>query len=110
MLDNLKRQFQSQGLQFDPSTLNSEHYKNVSRLQAERDIRTKLVLEKIGQIEGIALDSDEEEQVFIEIAAAYRMDLKKFKSEFEDSALVENARGKKLETRCSSSLRTKPYS
>ncbi len=97
MLDNLKRQFQSQGLQFDPSTLNSEHYKNVSRLQAERDIRTKLVLEKIGQIEGIALDSDEEEQVFIEIAAAYRMDLKKFKSEFEDSALVENARGKKLE-------------
>jgi trigger factor len=97
MLDTLKRQFESQGLQFDAANLHSEHYRSVSRLQAEHDIRTSLVLEKIAQVEGIALDPDEEEQVFIDIAAAYRMDLKKFKSEFADSAVVENAKAKKLE-------------
>ncbi len=97
MLDNLKHQFESQGLQFDAATLNSEQYKTVSRLQAEKDIRTRLVLEKIAQVEEIVLDPDEEEQVFVDIAAAYRMDVNKFKSEFGESAAVEKAKEKKLE-------------
>jgi trigger factor len=97
MLSNLKRQFEGQGLQFDPGALDSDHYKNMSRIQAENEIRTRLVLEKIAGIEAIALDPDEEEQVYKDIAASYRMDVKKFKNQYGDSALVEKEKEKKLE-------------
>jgi trigger factor len=97
MLNNLKRQFTDQGLQFDAGTLDSENYKTMSRLQAEKDIRTRLVLEKIAKAESIALDPDEEEEVFRDIAASYRMDVKKFKSQYGDSALVEKEQERKLE-------------
>jgi trigger factor len=97
MINNLKRQFESQGLQFDTATLDSEHYKNISRLQAEKDIRARLVLDKIAEAEGIALDPEEVEEVFRDIAASYRMDVKKFKSQFGDSALMEKEQEKKLE-------------
>jgi trigger factor len=97
MLNNLKHQFETQGLQFDADAMNSEHYKTISRLQAEKDIRTKLVLDKIAEAEAIALDPDEEEQVYADIANAYRMDLKKVKSQYGDSAIVEKEKEKKLE-------------
>jgi len=97
MLNNLKRQFEVQGLHFDPEGLDSEHYKKISRLQAEKDIRTKLVLEKIAKAEAIELDSEDEEDVYRDIAASYRMDVKKFKNQYGDSALVESEKEKKLE-------------
>lgn len=96
LLANIRRQFEAQGLRFD-SEPDSEHYKEMSRVQAEKDIRTRLVLEKIAEAEGIALDSEEEEQVFKDAATKYRMDVKKFKSEFGDSVIVEKDREKKLE-------------
>ncbi len=96
MLQNLKRQFESQGLQFDADTLNSPEYRTGSRLQAEKDIRTKLVLDKIAEAEAIALDSEEEEQVFRDLAAAVRMDPEKLKTEYGDSAMVEKERERKL--------------
>ncbi len=97
MLNNLKRQFEGQGLQFDTATLDSEHYRDISRLQAEKDIRTRLVLDKIAETEGIALDDEDREEVYKDIAASYRMDVKKFKSQFGDSAFVEKEQEKKLE-------------
>ena len=97
MLQNLKHQFESQGLQFDTGTLDSPEYRTGSKLQAEKDIRAKLVLDKIAEIEGIVLDAEEEEQIFRDIAAAYRMDPVKVKSEFGDSAIVEKERERKLE-------------
>ncbi len=97
MLQNLKHQFESQGLQFDTDTLNSPEYRTGSKLQAEKDIRTKLVLDKIAETEGIVLDPEDEEQVFRDIAAAYRMDPAKVKSEYGESAIVEKERERKLE-------------
>jgi trigger factor len=97
VLQNLKLQFESQGLKFDADTLNMSEYKTGSRLQAERDIRTRLVIDRVAEAEAISLDSEEEEQVFRDIAAAYRMDLAKVESEYRDSAIVEREKESKLQ-------------
>ncbi len=96
ILQNLKHQFESQGLKFDADTLNTNEYRTGSRLQAENDIRTGLVIAKIAEAEAISLDSEDEEQVLSDIAAAYRMDLAKVRSEYQDSAIVERAKERKL--------------
>ena len=97
ILQNLKHQFESQGLKFDADALNKSEYKTGSRLQAERDIRIRLVIDRMAEAEAISLDSEEEEQVFKDIAAAYRMDLAKVESEYRDSAVVERERERKLQ-------------
>ncbi|MFZ0931700.1 MAG: trigger factor [Syntrophobacteraceae bacterium] len=96
ILQNLKHQFESQGLKFDADALHTDEYKTGSRLQAERDIRTRLVLDKIAEAEAISLDLEEEEQVFRDIAAAYRIDLAKVQSEYSESAIVEQEKERKL--------------
>ncbi len=96
IIENLRHQFESQGLKFDPETLNASEYKTGSRLQAERDIRTRLVLDRIAETEAVSLDAEEEEQVLRDIAAAYRIDLAKVRSEYGESAIVEQERERKL--------------
>ena len=96
ILHNLKHQFESQGLKFDADALNTSEYKTGSRLQAERDIRTRLVLDRIAEAEAISLDSEEEEQVFRDIAAAYRIDMAKVRSEYGESAIVEQEKERKF--------------
>ena len=97
ILQNLKQQFKSQRLKFDADTLNTSEYKTGSRLQAEQDIRTGLVIGRIAEAEAISLDSEDEQQVFRDIAAAYRIDLAKVESEYRDSAIVERAKEGKLQ-------------
>ncbi len=99
ILQNLKHQFEHQGLKFDPDALNAAEYRTGTRLQAEKDIRTRLVLERIAEAEAISLDAEEEEQVFRDIADAYRMDLVKFKIEYGDSAIVEQEKERKLQVK-----------
>ncbi len=53
MLENLKHQFEGQGLQFDTATFDAPEYKTGTMLQAEKNIRTRLVLEKIAEAEAI---------------------------------------------------------
>jgi len=96
ILHNLRHQFESQGLKFDADALNTSEYKTGSRLQAERDIRTRLVLDKIAEAEAISLDPEEEEQVFRDIAAAYRIDPAKVRSEYGESAIVEQEKERKF--------------
>jgi trigger factor len=97
VLQNLKAQFEGQGLQFDMEVFSKDEYKTGARLQAAKDIRTRLVLEKIAEAEAISLDAEEEEQVFRDIAAAYRMDPVKVKTEYAESAIVEQERERKLQ-------------
>ena len=97
ILQNLKHQFESQGLKFDADTLNTSEYKTGSRIQAENDIRTGLVIGRIAEAEDISLDSEDEEQVLRDIAAAYRIDLAKVENEYRDSAIVDRAKERKLQ-------------
>ena len=99
ILQNLKRQFESQGLKFDTASLDKDEYRVGTRLQAERDIRTRLVLEKIAEAEAISLDAEEEEEVFRAIAAAYRMDPVKVRTEYADSSIVEQEKERSLQNK-----------
>lgn len=97
ILHNLKHQFESQGLRFEESVHNAPEYRAGAKVQAEREMRTRLVLEKIAEAEGISLDAEEEEQVFRDLAAALRMDPVKVKMEYGESAVVEQEKDRKLQ-------------
>jgi len=97
ILQNLKMQFDSQGLNIDTDAFNKAEYKTGTRLQAQIAIRTRLVLEKIAEAEAISLDAQEEEQVFRDIAAAFRMDPDKVRKDYADSAIVEKEKDGKLQ-------------
>lgn len=97
MVQNLRYQFESQGLQLDFDKLNAPEYRTGYRLQAERNIRSRLVLEKIAEVEKVELDFEESESIFKDIALSYRVDPERVKREFGDSALVEQAKERKLQ-------------
>ncbi|MCE5335924.1 MAG: trigger factor [Desulfobacteraceae bacterium] len=97
MVQNLKHQFESQGLNFDTERLNAPEYKTGYRMQAERDIRTRLILDKIAQSEGLSLDFAESEELYRDIGKSYGMDPEKIKAEFEGSAMIEQLKERKLE-------------
>ncbi|SPF45773.1 Trigger factor [Syntrophobacter sp. SbD1] len=96
ILQNLKHQFEAQGLKIGTDAFDAPEYKTGTMLQAEKDIRTRLVLEKIAEAEAITLDAEEEEQVFRDIAAAFRIDLVKVKMEYGESAIVEQEKERKI--------------
>ena len=97
ILQNLRYQFESQGLNFDVNAFDKEEYRTGTRLQAEREVRTRIVLGKIAEAEAITLDADEEEQIFSDIAAIYRVDPEKVKREFSESAIVEREKERRIE-------------
>jgi trigger factor len=97
ILQNLRHQFESQGLKFDADAMHTSEYKMGARLQAEKDIRIGLVIARVAEAEAISLDPEDEEQVFKDIAAAYRIDLAKVESEYRDSAIVEREKERKLQ-------------
>jgi trigger factor len=99
MVDNLKYQFESQGIQFDSARFNTPEFRTGYRLQAEKNIRSRLVLARIAEIEQVQVTQEDDEAIYNEIARAYRMDPQKVKREYSDSALVEQARERKLEDR-----------
>jgi trigger factor len=59
MVENLKYQFESQGLSFDTARFNSPEFRTGYRAQAERSVRTQAVLDRIADAEQVSL-SDEE--------------------------------------------------
>lgn len=97
MAENLKYQFESQGLQFDPARFETPEFRAGYRDTAEKNIRTRLLLNRIAEVEQIQTTEEDDEEIFREIAMAYRMDPAKVKREFADSALVEQAKNRKLE-------------
>jgi trigger factor len=97
MVDNLKYQFESQGIQFDAARFNTPEFRTGYRLQAEKNIRARLVLARIAEAEQLQLSDEDKEEIFQEIAKAYRIDFEKVKREYADSALVEQAGERRLE-------------
>lgn len=97
MVENLKYQFESQGIQFDAARFNTPEFRTGYRLQAEKNIRGRLVLARIAEAEQLQLSDEDKEEIYQEIAKAYRIDPDKVKREYADSALVEQAEERKLE-------------
>jgi trigger factor len=97
MVENLKYQFQSQGIQFDAARFDTPEFRTGYRPQAEKNIRSRLVLSRIVEAENIQLAPEDEQAIYIDIARTYRMDPDKVRREYADSPLVEQARERKLE-------------
>ena len=97
ILQNLKMRLESQGINLSADVFDKDEYRAGTRLQAAIDIRTRLLLEKIAEIENISLDAEEEEQVFRDVAAAYRLDPIKVKMEYADGVIVEQEKDRKLQ-------------
>ncbi|MDR3568474.1 MAG: trigger factor [Syntrophobacteraceae bacterium] len=97
ILQNLKLQFESQGLKFDVDAFNKAEYKTGTMLQAETEIRTRIVMGKIADAEAVSLSAEEEEQVLKDIASMYRLDLEKVKREFSESEIVEREKERRIQ-------------
>ena len=83
MLDDFSRRMQSQGLtmeqyfQFTGMTL--EKMQEEMKPQALKRIQTRLVLEKIAEVENIQPTDEEVEEEFKKMADAYKMEVEKIK-------------------------------
>ncbi|MFZ2447214.1 MAG: trigger factor [Syntrophobacteraceae bacterium] len=97
MAENLKLQFERQGMRFDAAHFDSPEFRSGYRLQAEKNIRSRLVLDRIAAAEQVSLSDEETEEIYREIARAYGMDPQKVKREYADSVIMEQSRERKLE-------------
>lgn len=97
MADNLRYQFERQGLQFDPARFNSPDFRASYKPQADKNVRIRLILEEIAEVEQISLTDEEKEEIYREIGRASGMDAEKVKREYEDSPIVEHSRDRKIE-------------
>ncbi len=99
MVDNLKYQFERQGLAFDTARFNAPEYRTGYRAQAEKNIRARLVLAKIAEAEQISLTDEDNDEIFRDIGRSFGMSPEKVKREYEDSAIVDQSRERKLESK-----------
>ncbi|MEN6441275.1 MAG: trigger factor [Syntrophobacter sp.] len=99
MVDNLKYQFERQGLAFDAARFNAPEYRTGYRAQAEKNIRARLVLARIAEAEQINLTDEDNDEIFRDIGRSFGMPPEKVKREYEDSAIVDQSRERKLESK-----------
>ena len=85
---DLKTYFKYTGLDLD--TLRAQ-----MRPQAEKQVKTRLTLEKIAEIEGIVATEEEIEAEYTRLAEAYGMEADKVKEAIEADALAEDIKVKK---------------
>ena len=93
MIDDFARRMQSQGLtmdqymQFTGTTLAS--LQEQMKPQALKRIQTRLVLEKIAEVENIQPTDEEVEEEFKKMADAYKMEVEKIKELLGDRELEQ---------------------
>ena len=93
MLDDFSRRMQSQGLtmeqyfQFTGMTL--DKMQEEMKPQALKRIQTRLVLEKIAEVENIQPTEEEVEEEFKKMADAYKMEVEKIKELLGDRELEQ---------------------
>ena len=93
MVDDFSRRMQSQGLtmeqyfQFTGMTL--EKMQEEMKPQALKRIQTRLVLEKIAEVENIQPTDEEVEEEFKKMADAYKMEVEKIKELLGDRELEQ---------------------
>lgn len=86
---------QSQGLNLDTylqyTGMDHEAFRNGFREQAEKQVKIRLALEKIAELENIVPTAEEVEAEFAKMAEQYKMDVEKVKSLIEEKEPVEGS-------------------
>ena len=83
MIRDFEYRLQSQGLNLDMylqySGLDRDSFRKTFEAQAQRQVKVRLALEKIVEVEGIAPTDEEVEAEYARLADAYKMDVEKLK-------------------------------
>lgn len=85
---------QSQGMDIDTylqyTGLDAEGLKNQFRPQAERQVKLRLALEKIAELENIAPTAEDLEEKYKELSKQYKMDIEKIKATVSEKDLIKD--------------------
>ena len=89
MVQDMARRMQSQGLSLDMylkyTGMTVEQMKEQARPDAEKRIRTRLVLEAVAQAENIQISDEKVDEEVAKMAEAYKMEVEKLKSYMSES-------------------------
>ena len=89
MVQDMARRMQSQGLSLDMylkyTGMTVEQMKEQARPDAEKRIRTRLVLEAVAQVENIQISDEKVDEEVAKMAEAYKMEVEKLKSYMSES-------------------------
>ena len=89
MVQDLARRMQSQGLSLDMylkyTGMTVEQMKEQARPDAEKRIRTRLVLEAVAKAENIQISDEKVDEEVAKMAEAYKMEVEKLKSYMSES-------------------------
>ena len=89
MVQDMARRMQSQGLSLDMylkyTGMTVEQMKEQARPDAERRIRTRLVLEAVAKAENIQISDEKVDEEVAKMAEAYKMEVEKLKSYMSES-------------------------
>ena len=89
MVQDMARRMQSQGLSLDMylkyTGMTVEQMKEQARPDAEKRIRTRLVLEAVAKAENIQISDEKVDEEVAKMAEAYKMEVEKLKSYMSDS-------------------------
>ena len=89
MVQDMARRMQSQGLSLDMylkyTGMTVEQMKEQARPDAEKRIRTRLVLEAVAKAENIQISDEKVDEEVAKMAEAYKMEVEKLKSYMSES-------------------------
>lgn len=89
MVQDMARRMQSQGLSLDMylkyTGMTVEQMKEQARPDAEKRIRTRLVLEAVAKVENIQISDEKVDEEVAKMAEAYKMEVEKLKSYMSES-------------------------
>lgn len=92
-MDNVKRQAQQYGIDFDTylqlTGTDKETFEKNAHEQAEKSIRYNLTIEAIAEKEGIDADQAEIDAKFEELSKQYNMDVEQIKEQVNDAAVKQ---------------------
>ena len=100
----LQHQFESQGLKVEAGRFNTPEIRAEYRPQAEKNVRWRLISQRLADLEGIALSDEELEEIYQDIARLLRTNVEKVKQEYEHSSIVEQSKESKLQDKILSFL------
>ena len=93
MVQDMARRMQSQGLSLDMylkyTGMTVEQMKEQARPDAEKRIRTRLVLEAVAKAENIQISDEKVDEEVAKMAEAYKMEVEKLKSYMSESDIKQ---------------------
>lgn len=96
MIGMLLHQFESQGLRIDTSRFNTPEIRADYRPQAERNVRWRIIAQRIAEQEHLELTGEELEAIYKEVARYARLDVETLKRDYAETSIIEQSKENKI--------------